>query len=346
MENVTLNNNIEGNQEFDLSDQEENSLVYDDEQSKHQRIEIINFWPTKNQFQIEKVFSKKLKTLSIQESFRPVHFNYSSETYFQRSVAYILDSLDFLPNRPDLAFDFIWRAIDFLTRQSVKEENLTVNNDKDILKASLNSLWASYFDNIPNIKNKLQTLIQCLPVQSCEYLFKRIYSTYDESKPNNPNKEVSRLIGFDGGNVKNIQAKQIIDVIKSKYPYTNSISRRKGSRFLYRYIKGDELSVCFGGQELIVKADFPQVLNFLINGILYTFRNDRAHGGVFSPFRSSKATMRTYAHCSFCFLMGYYLLVALIHRRDNSLITEESLQNNYNLNIELFQNLYGRNLVK
>ena len=115
---------------------------------------------------------------------------------------------------------------------------------------------------------------------------------------------------------------------------------------MYRYIKGDELIISIEDPTQTVKADFSQTLNFCINGILYTFRNDRAHGGVFSPFRSSKATMRTYAHCSFCFLMGYYLLIALIHSRDNSLITEESLQNNYNLNIELYKNLYGRNLQK
>jgi hypothetical protein len=346
MNDDILEENLEEYNEIEIADEEVNSLVNDTEQSKRQRIEIVNSWPTKNQFEIEKVFTQKLKTLNIQESFRPVHFNYSNEKYFQRSVAYILDSLDFLPNRPDLAFDFIWRAIDFLSRESVLEENIPFNNDKDILKASVDIVWTNYFDQNLNIKNNLLTLLQCVPVQSCEYLFKRIYSTYDDSKPNNPNKEVSRLIGFDGGSVRNTQAKQIIDLIKVKYPYSDTISRRKGSRFLYRYIKGDELSISAEDPTQTIKADFSQSLNFFINGILYTFRNDRAHGGVFSPFRSSKATMRTYAHCSFTFLLGYYLLVALIHKRDNSLISEESLQNNYNLNIELFKNLYGRNLKR
>ena len=338
--------NLEETNEITISDEEVNSLVNDTEQSKRQRIEIVNSWPTKNQFEIEKVFTKKLKTLSIQESFRPVNFNYSNEKYFQRSVAYILDSLDFLPNRPDLAFDFIWRAIDFLSRESVSEENIPFNNDKDILKASVDIVWCNYFDQNLNIKNGLLTLLKCVPVQSCEYLFKRIYSIYDDSKPNNPNKEVSRLIGFDGGSVRNTQAKQIIDLIKAKYPYSDTISRRKGSMFLYRYIKGDELTILTDDSTQTIKADFSQSLNFFVNGILYTFRNDRAHGGIFSPFRSSKATMRTYAHCSFTFLLGYYLLIALIHKRDSSLITEETLKNNYNLNIELFKKLYGRNLKR
>jgi hypothetical protein len=334
------------NEEIEIADEEANSLVNDTEQSKRQRLQILNSWPTKNQFEIEKVFSNKLKTLNIQESFRPVNFNYSNEKYFQRSVAYILDSLDFLPNRPDLAFDFIWRAIDFLTAQSVMEENIPFNNDKDILKASVNIIWTNYFNNNTNIKNDLLLLLQRMPVQSCEYLFKRIYSTYDESKPNNPNKEIARLIGFDGGTVRNIEAKKIIDLIKAKYPYSDSIQRRKGSRFLYRYIKGDELTLSTEDQTYTIQADFSQTLNFLINGILYTFRNDRAHGGVFSPFRSSKATLRTYAHCSFSFLLGYYLLIALLHNRDSNLIIEESLHTNYSTNIELFIKLYGRSLKR
>lgn len=346
MNNEKLNDSIQENEDIEFSDTEVNSLINDTEQSKRQRIEIVNSWPTKKQFEIEKVFSRKLETLDIKESFRPVQFNYSNEKYFQRSVAYILDSLDFLPHRPDLAFDFIWRAIDFLSRQTLIDENITFNNDKDILKASVDTVWTNYFNQNINIKKNLLALVQCVPVQSCEYLFKRIYSKYDDSKPNNPNKEVSRLIGYDGGSVRNIQAKQIIDLIKRKYPYTDTISRRKGSRFLYRYIKGDELSISIENPTQTVKADFSQSLNFFINGILYTFRNDRAHGGVFSPFRSSKATMRTYAHCSFCFLLGYYLLIGLIHKRDANLLTDEALQNNYYLNIELFKNLYGRNLKR
>jgi hypothetical protein len=346
MESENINDSLDENLEIESTDEESNSLVNDTEQSKQQRIEIVNSWPTKNQFDIEQVFSKKLETLNIKESFRPTHLNYSNEKYYQRSVAYIIDSLDFLPNRPDLAFDFIWRAIDFLSKQSVLEENIQVNNDKDILNAAVSNIWTIYFNSNPNIKNTFLELIKSIPVQSCEYLFKRIYATFDDTKPNNPNKEVSRLIGFDGGAVRNLQAKQIIEIVKTKYPYTDPILRRKGSRFLFRYIQGDELRISAEEPSNTIQADFSQSLNFIINGILYTFRNDRAHGGVFSPFRSSKATMRTYAHCSFCFLAGYYLLIALIHKRDNNIIIEDRLINNYRLNLELYKNLYGRNLKK
>lgn len=347
MTNRTGNNsNYEIREVSEVADEEANSLIYDTEQSKRKRIEIINSWPTINKFEIEQVYSKKLQTLNIREGFRPVKFDYSNEKYFQRSVAYILDSLDFLPARPDLSFDFIWRAIDFLSRQIVSEQNITVNNDKEIIKACIDNVWAEYFENRSAVKTALMTLIHNIPVQSCEYLFKRLYSEYDTSRPNNPNQQVSRLVGFDGGTVRNPIAKEVIETIKAKYSYTESVSRRKGSRFLYRFIKADSLTLELDKNELSFQADFAQILNFTINGILYTFRNDRAHGGVFSPFRSSKATMRTYAHCKFCFLLGYYLLAALIHFRDSSLIKEEALLNNYNLNIELYRDLFGRNLKR
>jgi len=169
-----------------------------------------------------------------------------------------------------------------------------------------------------------------------------MYFHYDNSKPNNPNKEIARLVGFDGGSISNLVAKDIIQKIKLKYDYSNIEERRKGSRFLYRLLKGDELNI--DGE--IIKADFDQKLNFLINGILYTFRNDRAHGGIISPFRSSKATMKTYAHCSFCFLTGYYLLLALIHFRSDKLILTTELKRNYSDNLKMYKELYGRNLVR
>ncbi|HOX83143.1 MAG TPA: hypothetical protein PLS08_08930, partial [Chryseolinea sp.] len=196
---MTDNEQYNSNSPHEIADEEVNSLVNDTEQSRRKRLEINNSWPTRNQFDIEKIYSRNLQELNIKEGFRPVKFEYSNEKYFQRSVAYILDSLDFLPNRPDLSFDFIWRAIDFLSRQIVSEQNLSINNDKEILKACIENVWADYFNNNLRTKAAMLTLIQNIPVQSCEYLFKRIYNEYDSSKPNNPNKEVSRLVGFDGG---------------------------------------------------------------------------------------------------------------------------------------------------
>jgi len=346
MEENHLKENNEADTGLDKADEEVNSLVNDTEQSKRRRIEIVHSWPSKAQFEIEKIFSEKLQSLSIPEAFRPVSLNYSNEKFFQRSIAYMLDALDFLPYRPDLAFDFIWRAIDFLTSQTVSEQGISCNNDKDILRASVDTLWTNYFKTNPILNACFLKLIQCVPVQSCEYLFKRLYANYDASKPNNPNKEISRLIAFDGGAARNLEAKQVIELIRQNYPYDGMISRRKGSRFLFRYIKGDELTVSDGALSKTISANLAQQLNFCINGILYTLRNDRAHGGVFSPFRSSKATLRTYAHCGFSFLLAYYLLLALIDIRDDKLINKELLINNYHLNIELFTDLYGRNLKR
>ena len=72
MNNENLNDNTQENEDIEFSDAEVNSLINDTEQSKRQRIEIVNSWPTKRQFEIEKVFSRKLEILNIKESFRPV----------------------------------------------------------------------------------------------------------------------------------------------------------------------------------------------------------------------------------------------------------------------------------
>ena len=79
MTNRTGNNsNYEIREVSEVADEEANSLIYDTEQSKRKRIEIINSWPTINKFEIEQVYSKKLQTLNIREGFRPVKFDYSN----------------------------------------------------------------------------------------------------------------------------------------------------------------------------------------------------------------------------------------------------------------------------
>ncbi|MDG4850923.1 hypothetical protein, partial [Peribacillus frigoritolerans] len=92
------------------------------------------------------------------------------------------------------------------------------------------------------------------------------------------------------------------------------------------------------------KIELEDELNFLINGILYTFRNERAHGAVFSPFRSSKATIKTYAHSNFCFLAAYVLLLILMSKNDGYKMSNKYVVENITQNIDLFQKLYGREL--
>lgn len=235
-------------------------------------------------------------------------------------------------------------------------------------------------------------LFSKIPVQSCEYLFKRLYEHFDgqedivkTQRHSETKRLIGRLTGFDGGKIKNSKIAKILVEIYDKFGYTpkNPENIRKGSMLFYRIFDrkdkcNDEChDECNGKCEIIsfkkresapkltaldiklktehnieldiesersYKIELDDKLNFLINGILFTFRNDRAHGAVFSPFRSSKASIKTYAHCNFCFLAAYILLLILLQKNDNYRISNKDVVKNINQNIDLFSKLYGNTL--
>lgn len=94
----------------------------------------------------------------------------------------------------------------------------------------------------------------------------------------------------------------------------------------------------------IYRPSIQNRLNIAINGLLYSFRNDRVHGGSFSPFRSSKASLRTYAHSTYSFLLTYYLLLSLLHFRDGQVMTDDDALVNLDINLNLYRQLYGNNI--
>lgn len=75
-----------------------------------------------------------------------------------------------------------------------------------------------------------------------------------------------------------------------------------------------------------------QTLKLLINGLLYTYRNERFHGDAFSPFKSSKTQIKTYAHSYFCLIATYFFISQLIFRHFESQFNLNTIANSLNEN--------------
>ncbi|WP_206667351.1 hypothetical protein, partial [Bacillus cereus] len=82
------------------------------------------------------------------------------------------------------------------------------------------------------------------------------------------------------------------------------------------------------------------------SGLLYTYRNDRFHANAFSPFKSSKATIKTYAFAHFSFLFTYYLVLMVFHEDNPSDFKLSDIFFNVNHNLDLFINIYGKHLTR
>ena len=139
-----------------------------------------------------------------------------------------------------------------------------------------------------------------------------------------------------------------IDDIEKKYGldygrYSETI--RKAS-LLYRYLlKNDTILINTKTYNISVKDR----LHILVSGFLYTLRNDIMHGSSISITKSSKTTLGTYAIDYFGFLLKYYLLLFLILNKFSSEYPSDvydKLSNNIELNMNLYDEIFGKEIEK
>lgn len=76
------------------------------------RLRYNNEWPTRLLFPAEEELRRKFDRNNIQQVFVPAGLDHSEDPAFHSLLSQLLESLDQLPFRPDLAFDFLWRALD------------------------------------------------------------------------------------------------------------------------------------------------------------------------------------------------------------------------------------------
>lgn len=219
--------------------------------------------------------------------FRPIELRDHESVTFHRQVSYLVDAFDALPGRPDIAFDSTWKALELASSElCVEDKNIT-----ERLKVLAESVD-------PKIVDRLCARI---PVQSCEYLFKRVMASVQADAEGQDRRLKSRINGLGDP-----QIDVLIDHMRVRYSDGSAPSRRNGSLLLRRALRAEVLDLESESQFALSDGSRARVL---ISILLYTARNDRFHGESFSPFLSSLAKQRTYTHPLYTFLATYYLLV-------------------------------------
>lgn len=265
-------------------------MTYDATYERSRRLRVIERWADvgvlerRTAFPIEQAFADRVAQRS-SVFFRPVAINNLDSTTFHRELSYLIDGFDSLPSRVDVAFDSTWKAFELETNK-VHAGNVT-----ERLRAT-----AGVVD--PAIVAKL---CQSFPVQSCEYAFKRLVADFaDESAEYGLKNRV--LYSTDSS------IQQLLEYLTVTYGRGSLESQRRGALLLRRALKGEILQL---GETSEFQLNVGSRARVLISLFLYTMRNERFHGSSFSPFISSKASLRTYTHPFFAFLASYYLLLAV-----------------------------------
>lgn len=298
-------------------------MTYDAKYQRTERLKAMKKWSEvgvlepRVKLPIERDFEERVgnKTRSF---FRPEPLIDLDSREYHRAVGYLIDAFDSLPWRVDIAFDSTWKALELATN-AVIHGNIT-----DRLKVVASDLDSRVVDK----------LCANVPMQSCEYLFKRLVS--DPVGGKGDQRLENRIDGLNDS-----QIKFLIESMRSKFEIDSGVSRRNGASLVRRVLRGETLKIGATSDFRLNEASRARVLLSLF---LYTARNERFHGASFSPFISSKASMKTYTHPYFAFLASYYLLLDVWRKTLPQVLSNdhEGVLASLDTNLHLAQEIFGR----
>jgi hypothetical protein len=264
--------------------------------------------------------------------FYPYPFPYTEDDDYHYHLAFLVEAVELLPLKIDLSFDAVWRAFEsYYASRVVAPKPFKLGDEAPDL--------AALIDRQPEHDLNLNQLLSNIPSQCCEYLAKRVFrewrvagTDYQKiwNRLNNPAGRHSSVI-------------TLLTKMAEKYnaPNMTDAERRKAAMLLRLALSGTEVDV------LGTKIALPRAerISFLFNALLYTFRNDRFHGSMQPPFKSSVGTLHTYAHAHYCFIWGHFLFLFSTTLSAPSLVRHQELAENTGQNITAFCGFYGSHLT-
>lgn len=312
--------------------------------SKQTRVDNFNNWPESKLFEAEIKFNEKLKDFKYKDLFKPCLIKNNDNKNLHIVISYLLDMVDSLPKRPDHSFDWCWKAFEHIATKK-NNQNIT-----DSLHTIIENTLLPILTQKKDLRKQLFNLTENIPLQTCEYLLKKILENGDFEISANFKPFTRRLLTRNGNQntISNPNIQKLFIFICKKYNFNDNEKRRKGASLIKKALQGKNIEINLGENE-IDKENFElkdnDILLILLSGISYSFRNDRTHAESISPFRSSTAKLKTYAHCWFLFLFVYEILnICFI----NSDILENDIQlaDNIKLNNECYLKLFKSQLGK
>lgn len=301
------------------------------------RIDYNNTWPNHSiELTAEQNFKNALDDSNLDQIFKPIHLPLIEDVQFQRLLSFKIDIYEQLPLRPDIAFDLAWRTFEAYTTYFAKSNRWTVSKSWKILNKSCEDIFKNQINDETVLKSVFEELLNLIPLQATEFLIKRIFETTSiaiKSQQTQIKERVKDSLGTD-----------LYDAIESKYGGTNfnATNQRNAALLLKTIITGEEVNIL--GQKF--KLDIEKISKFLINGLLYTYRNERFHGDAFSPFKSSKADMKTYSVSYYYLITTYFFIACLIYRNYDSIINITEVGEKLNDNNSRFKLIFENFLKK
>lgn len=273
-----------------------------------ERIKAHNNWPEKRPFKAEQAFEDALKRFD-GVPFKPVALADNENPEYQRCVGHLLDALEAMPRRPDIAFDACFRVIDHIGAPLFPKKGLTgvAQGLPSRLQAADTSNWQAIVDH----------LTQSMPLRTLEYLAKRLLHA-----PTNNEYLHKRAAHAFGASFYGEFLNKFAPAAPAGQPPMPIADEtiKKASLLLKLYLsgkKGTGSNATFhSALDLTKQSNVPDLrrrTEVLLSLLLFMTRNERAHGNTISPFRTSKATISRYQSYYFIMIVGYVFSLSLLH---------------------------------
>lgn len=311
------------------------------------RVSNHNNWPVVELFPCEKEFIEQMARHNIQQIFVTANLEAKeTDETFNAAVGHILDCLDSLPRRPDAAFDSLYKVID---------QNLNVFSKPNTSR--MLSVIDNFFQSHPNEWSIIsQSLVKNIPQHTADYAASRILDCHVEiNLPHTDElkKRSNRSLGrvrykafCDKFLVPNPQNPSLFDL-----PYDKRRNAGRLMRLLFTQERCSDqnnmLSTISTTTDPLNLSDQENILSpkeklhSLMEICLATYRHERFHGEAFSPFRSSKAKLKTYAHAYYVLIVSYVIVLGMLHAQNKGSITISDILNVAQDSMQQFSHFFG-----
>ncbi|KQW82041.1 hypothetical protein [Ensifer sp. Root127] len=276
-----------------------------------ERVRSHNGWPEIKTFKAEVAYKGLLAKSNYLAPFEPIMISENVDPHYQRCVGHLLDALDVMPNRPDVAFDNLFRIIDFGGQQIIGPKK-GVTGAVQKLPAKLMQIGG------PDWEDTIDALISAMPLRLLEYLAKRILEPTAASSglPNRARHSFGDTF-YDA-----FMAKYAFDATGTRLSPVPTENVKNAAKLLKLYLSGKvgtrARSASNAGLDLTKPKNVPDLrrrTEVILSLLLYTVRNERAHGATISPFRTSKATVQRYESFYFIMLAGYIFALGILQTK-------------------------------
>ena len=309
------------------------------------QIELNNNWPEIINVETEALnhIREGLGEMEVSQILVPVKINseaalntLSKDKQLAKIFSAFLDTYDMLPFHPDLAFDAVWRTLEYSIRLYANRA-WGYTKDKpldDIFSKISTEVVSAIVAKEPALERAFTNLLSNTSISAAQYMTYRIFFEKQLS--------VAPQLEFVKARTESIIQKELLADLRTYYSDENgnmdTTAVRDVARRLIRLFQGQDVQV---GDNTYKPMLFKDRIEMLLSIMLYTCRCERFHGDIYSPFKSSKTKLTTYYEYYFltlCSIIVFWILFyKLIGRESNELtqcVNFNNLESAINISIE------------